>query len=281
MQIQYICGVWGMEELPLEIKLNKIKQGGFDGVEIGVPADNKERKLLKSILKDLDLSLVAQILTAGSSPQEHAKSYEEQFIRSVELEPVIINSHTGKDYFTLEDNVSILETAEKLEDKYGVKAVHEIHRGRATFSINSTMALLTLFPGLKLTADFSHWAVVHESLLEDQEESVNKAIRISHHIHARVGHAEGPQVSDPRAPEWKYNVDAHINWWQKIVDHHIKTGSKLLTICPEFGPPAYMPTLPYTRQPVADQWELNTYMLELLQEKLKIKKEKGDKLPPL
>lgn len=270
-----------MEELPLEVKLKKIKQAGFDGVEIGMPAGNKELKLLKALLKDLDLSLVAQILTTGSSPKEHINSYEEQFKRSSGLNPVIVNSHTGKDFYSIEENVSILKTAAKLEGRYGIKAVHEIHRGRATFSINSTMALLKNFPELKLTADFSHWCCVHESLLEDQQESMDKTVKISHHIHARVGHAEGPQVGDPRAPEWKHNVDVHFGWWQSIVDHHITTGSKLLTICPEFGPPAYMPVLPYTRQPVADQWELNTYMLEALQQRLRIKKEKGDKLPPL
>ena len=33
-----------------------------------------------------------------------------------------------------------------------------------------------------------------------------------------------------------------------------------MTFTPEFGPPGYMPTLPYTKQPVADLWELNAWM---------------------
>jgi hypothetical protein len=164
----------------------------------------------------------------------------------------------------------IFRRARQLEVELGVRVVHEIHRGRATFSTTATAALLEELPDLKLAADFSHWCCVHESLLADQEERVERAIKRSYHIHARVGHPEGPQVTDPRAPEWQEAVAAHLGWWQRIVDHHRASGSAILTICPEFGPPGYMPTLPYTRQPVADLWELNCYMKDLLQKRLRL-----------
>jgi hypothetical protein len=125
-------------------------------------------------------------------------------------------------------------------------------------------------PDLKLAADFSHWCCVHESLLEDQEPALASAIQRSFHLHARVGHPEGPQVSDPRAPEWQPAVEAHLAWWQRIVDHRRRDGAELLTVCPEFGPPDYMPTLPYTRQPVADLWELNCHMKRLLESRLRL-----------
>jgi len=35
----------------------------------------------------------------------------------------------------------------------------------------------------------------------------------------------------------------------------------------EFGPSGYMPTLPYTQQPVADQWSVNKFMLDLLKKR--------------
>jgi hypothetical protein len=83
------------------------------------------------------------------------------------------------------------------------------------------------------------------------------------HVHARIGHAEGPQVSDPRAPEWDQAVKAHLAWWDKIVEIKKQKG-EVLTILTEFGPPDYMPTLPYTRQPLADQWAVNVYMMHLI-----------------
>jgi hypothetical protein len=32
----------------------------------------------------------------------------------------------------------------------------------------------------------------------------------------------------------------------------------------EFGPVDYMPALPYTRQPLADQWQINKHMVDTL-----------------
>jgi len=83
------------------------------------------------------------------------------------------------------------------------------------------------------------------------------------HIHARIGHPEGPQVNDPRAPEWDAAVKAHFAWWDKVAERKKKEGN-VMTVLTEFGPPDYMPTLPYTRQPLADQWDINVHMLGVL-----------------
>ena len=104
---------------------------------------------------------------------------------------------------------------------------------------------------------------MHESLLDDQQDTVSRTLERVDHIHARIGHAEGPQVNDPRAPEWKQAVDAHFAWWDNVVARKKKEG-KVLTFLTEFGPVDYMPALPYTRQPVADQWAINKYMLDIL-----------------
>jgi hypothetical protein len=132
------------------------------------------------------------------------------------------------------------------------------------------MALLDARPHIKLTADFSHWCCVHESLLKDQHERVQRASEHAHYIHARVGHAQGPQVTDPRAPEWKAAVEAHVGWWQQIVDIRAQSGAETLYICTEFGPPDYMVQQPYTRMPIADQWKINLYMKNMLQQNLEV-----------
>ncbi len=268
MKIKYIRGMWGMEQPTLEANLRMIKEGGFDGVEMGAPEDKRRRTELRSILDDLGLDLVVQQWTFGSSPGEHARSFEEQYRRGVELNPLFVNSQTGKDYYTTAENMLLIDAARELEEKCGFQVMHEIHRGRATFSTVATMALIEAMPEIRLTADFSHWCCVHESLLQDQAESVERAILHSCHIHARVGYEEGPQVNDPRAPEWKQALEAHMRWWRKIVEHQRDEGRKVLTICPEFGPPEYMPTLPYTRQPLSNLWEINCHMKDLLKDSL-------------
>ena len=37
-----------------------------------------------------------------------------------------------------------------------------------------------------------------------------------HYTHARVGFAQGPQVSDPAAAEFGNEVRLHVEWWQLI-----------------------------------------------------------------
>jgi hypothetical protein len=81
------------------------------------------------------------------------------------------------------------------------------------------------------------------------------------HIHARVGFEEGPQVNDPRAPEWKAHVEGFENWWQLIWKHQRDVKKYTVTsVTPEQGPFTYQPCIPYTLQPLADIWEVNNWI---------------------
>ena len=94
------------------------------------------------------------------------------------------------------------------------------------------------------------------------------AIGHADYIHARVGHMEGPQVSDPRAPEWSAEVERHMQWWERIAAEHARRGSAFLAVCPEFGPAPYMPALPFTRQPVTDIQEIVVHTMHHLRRRL-------------
>ena len=264
MDIIWIKAVWGMTESTLEAKLHRIQENGYDGIEMGAPADDAERREAIDLLDKMQLRVVAQQWSRGRDIEEHLDTFEEQVRHNAELNPILINSHTGRDIFRLEDNLRMVERAHELEKELGIEIAHEIHRGRMTFCSNSTMELLDAAPELKLTADFSHWCCVHESLLADQQDRVERAMRRSIHIHARVGHTQGSQVTHPGAPEWKETLDAHVTWWKDIVDLRRKEGRPVLTICPEFGPAPYMPALPFTNQPVVDLWSVNLWMKEYL-----------------
>ena len=71
-------------------------------------------------------------------------------------------------------------------------------------------------------------------------------------MHARVGHAEGPQVPDSRHPAWAPNLAAHLAGWNKIAECPRAEGCAFLPVCPQFGPPPYMTLLPNTRRPLTD-----------------------------
>ncbi len=270
MDILWFCATWGMPGKSLEAKLELAREAGFFGVETGVPADARERERFRARLDDLGLALIAQQWTTGADGAAHARSFEEQYQRALEAAPLFVNSHTGRDIFPLSENLVVFRKAQELEGRRGVPVRHETHRGRPTFSAPSTMALLDAAPQVLLTADFSHWCCVHESLLEDLGPQVARAVAASRHIHARVGHAEAPQVTDPRAPEWRRALDAHVGWWQAIVDSRKKAGEASLSVCPEFGPPDYQVTLPGTGRPISDLWEINRAMRDILRERLRV-----------
>src|SRR5690606_10471473 len=107
---------------------------------------------------------------------------------------------------------------------------------------------------------------------EGKENLLAPVIARSHHIHARIGHAEGPQVNDPKAPEWKKALDRQLDIWESVIKKGWKEHKGIFTVTTEFGPPDYMPTVPYTKMPLSDQWQANVFMMEAIKDRLKLKK---------
>jgi sugar phosphate isomerase/epimerase len=266
MKIQFFCPSWG-NTLPFSDFCQRVKTAGYDGVEMALPFDEREKQQTLEALAKHGLALIGQYWQSfEADPSEHAKSYEKYLRHLLTGKPVLINCQTGKDYFTFAQNQRLFQLADQVAKESGVRILHETHRGKALFAAHVTQAYLTNLPDLRLTLDISHWCNVHESLLGDQAEAVALALGRTDHVHSRVGHPEGPQVNDPRAPEWAGALEAHLGWWDNIVAAHRLRGSTL-TITTEFGPATYMPTLPYTQQPVADQFAINVHMMELLKKR--------------
>ena len=268
MKIKYLCTMWGMNQPTLEDSFNMIKGAGFDGVEMSLPSNKEEIKDIDALLKENGLDLVAQVRAEGLTVDTQIGFLEKELDSVLELNTLLTNVHCGKDYWPLAENIEVISIAQRLAGELGIKIMHETHRARATFCTTSTMDIIDALPKIRFTADFSHWCCVHNSLLQDQQDSVSRVIERTDYIHARVGSAISPQVTDPRASQWKEAVETHVRWWEKIAEHHKNKDSEFLPICSEFGPPEYMATLPSTGKPIADQWEINCYMKEMLKERL-------------
>jgi hypothetical protein len=268
MKIKYLCTMWGMNQPTLEESFSLIKGAGFDGVEMSLPSNREEIKNIDALLKEIGLDLVAQVRAEGSTVEAQIDFLEKELNRVLGLNTLLVNVHCGKDYWPLAENIKVISIAQRLASELGIKILHETHRARATFCTTSTMDIIDALPEIRFTADFAHWCCVHNSLLQDQQDSVNRVIERSDYIHARVGSATSPQITDPRASSWEEAVEAHVRWWGKIVEHHKNSNSEFLSICSEFGPPEYMVTMPSTGKPIADQWDINCYMKEMLKERL-------------
>lgn len=249
----------------------RTKKSGYDGIEIWFPSEVESQKQLKLALEKYGLKLGFLNGTNKSIPfEESLKAYTEHFKTLLSWKPVYINCHTGSDFFTMEQNKAFIDAAIKIGKESGIPVYHETHRSRFSYNLPDTKKYLKAIPDLKLTLDISHWMVVHESLLENQNENLTEVIKRTNHIHARVGHAEGPQVNDPEAPEWKKALDRHMDIWEKVILQKWAESDKPFTITSEFGPPTYMQTLPYTQVPVADQWKANVFIMQAIKKRMKV-----------
>lgn len=245
---------------------SKISALGYDGAELWYPADTSQRKEIYAAFEKHQLKLGFLVGGSDRDAQLHFGQFRSSLEGAASLKPVYINCHSGRDHFAFEQNRKFIELTTQVSKSSGVPVYHETHRSRILYSAPVARHFIERLPNLRITLDVSHWCNVHESLLQDQEETMTMALERVDHIHARIGHAEGPQVNDPRAPEWKEAVDAHFAWWDTVVSRK-KAEGKRITFLTEFGPVDYMPALPYTRQPVADQWAINKHMLDILRKR--------------
>ena len=260
---------WGFEGT-LDAFCAKAKKEGYDGVEMWWPTDDKKaQEELFAALKKYGLEIGFLCGGSQNNPQQHLDFYKKMIdaaARQNIQRPLYINNHSGRDHFGFDDNKKFIEHTNALAKETGITICHETHRSRILFAAHIAKQYIEKFPELRLTLDISHWCNVHESLLADQKETVDMALERTDHIHARIGHPEGPQVNDPRAPEWEITVKQHFDWWDKVVERKKKNGERM-TILTEFGPPDYMPTMAYTRQPLSDQWAINVHMMHLLRKR--------------
>jgi hypothetical protein len=245
--------------------LARVKHAGFDAAELYLPGVGESDETVRRMHADAGLDLVAQIVTDGESPAAHGESLRRLYDRALFCGAVRVNCHTGADWFPFADNIRLFETALGLEAGEGPGICHETHRGRALFSAPETQRFLAEIPALRLTADFSHWQVVHETDdLARQAEAVDAAIGRAWHIHARVGCAQAPQVADARAPEFAPQLEILLGLWRRILQVRASDGADFVAITPEFGPPPYQPVAPSTARALADPWAVNLWMRDYL-----------------
>lgn len=270
---RFVYPFWGSEAQPVNKVLNHALNHGFEGIEINIPNNDDYKQQLQTALTPIkkqhpNFILIPQQVRAFTkeSPANYLRGVLKQLDQLRSFENDFINSHTGRDYYSFSDNCKIIEAIETYALKHNLQIYHEIHRGRFTFHSTTTLPYLNKFPKLKLVGDLSHWCVVSESMLDDQEDVLNRILPHIHHIHARIGFEQAAQVNHPFAPEWTPQLNRFLKWWQQIFDIH-KT-KKTISITPEFGPYPYMPQTPFEQKPLAHQHELNVQMKTYLEQHL-------------
>nr|WP_136250985.1 sugar phosphate isomerase/epimerase [Ningiella ruwaisensis] len=264
MQLEFYMPLWGNEDLQFSEFCARVRRAGFDGVEMNLPSKAftlAERADYAKAATNEGLKFALQhVETNDADFVSHKHKLAELMRVYAQVSPQFINSHTGRDFFSLEENLELIDMLASVSAELGIPIYHETHRSRCNFAAHISAQFVKVRPDIKQTADFSHFCCVAETLLEDQAHNLELIIPSIHHIHARVGDAQSPQVNHPNAPEHKAAFDAHMNWWMRILKMAKARGDTHFTITPEFGPLPYMPCIPFTGMPVSNQWEINVFM---------------------
>lgn len=268
MTLELFKTLWGHDG-DLASAVTLARDAGFTGIEGPAPMEEGDRS---GFFQRLDgVPWIAEVTTCTLpgeylpiphlGPAEHLKSLEKGILRSLPGEPGFITTMAGSDAWSLAESLRFHEGVLRLEHAHNITISVETHRGRPTYNPWRTAEILAEFPELRLTCDFSHWCVVTERLILDQEPNLLDVISShAHHIHGRVGYAQGPQVPDPRAPEHAEDLAAHERWWDVLFASMRTRGMKAATLTPESGPDGYLHRHPFTGTPVADLWEINKWL---------------------
>jgi len=261
-----------------------IGKAGYTGIEAPIKvALDFGKKEFCSLLQDHNLKYIPMVFSSGPAPvvpgadskypghpkpgrsvDQHFDVWRAQVEESLSIGSAValINCHSGSDYFKQSESEEFFRRVLEVEKNISTVITHETHRGRVLYSPWVARALLPNFPHLRLTADLSHFLCVAESSVNDGElnAAISELAPHVHHIHARYGHEQSPQIIDPRAPEWEQHVTGFERWWETIWRSQRARKLDVSTVSPEHGPPHYLASLPYTRQPIVNLWEINSWV---------------------
>ncbi len=262
MRLLFFAAWWGRDADGVDAMIDEVAASGYDGIETFVPADTTERRRLATAIQRAGLVCIAHQYEADGDDATCRRQLAENLRRAGDLAPMLVNSHTGRDFWPTDRIDPLLDVGLEAEALLGVEVLHETHRSRFPYSAAVTAAYLARHPGLRLTADLSHWACVSETLLEDQANLLEAALGRSHHTHLRVGWAQSAQVPDPAQPRWRRELDTHVDWWRRIRDHLGAAGRESMTLTCEVGPPPYMPVDDRSGAPQSDFRAQNVWLRE-------------------
>ncbi len=267
---------WWTGPPELDLLIRQTIDDGFDGIEGPIPKTKQERQRLCHLLQNNGLVFIAEA-TTGSDPNspkdwwiprpertidDHHEDLKWVVDHAQDVGALFVSTMCGYDAWSWQQNVDFFGHALELEKSSGITVSFETHRSRSLYNPWTTRDLLNAYPTMKLTCDFSHWCVVCERLIDTEWPILELCAERAQHIQCRVGYPQHAQVPDPRANEYKDALTAHERWWSLIWDKQQEQGMPQTTMMPEFLYDGYMQTLPYTRMPVADVWEITCWMAQ-------------------
>ncbi|CAF1018123.1 unnamed protein product [Didymodactylos carnosus] len=271
-QLKFFRALWGAEaqfSTDIDHLFTEFHRLGYAGVEATLSDIHRicqnDHEAFRRALHDNQLELIGLVQTTyptikndiwqDLSIDEHLANLENHFEEFMQYKPIHVNIQGGQDSWSIEENEQFFEKALEVQAKYPqVTSSHETHRSRSLYNPFITAHIVKRFPTLRLTADYSHFMLVCERLLEhptDDERFRLFASRIDH-LHARVGSTQHAQVNDPL--ESKKESEQMQRWWEMIWD--AQKNRTWITLTPEYGP------VPYAITSEINVWDLTNREME-------------------
>ncbi len=266
MRLDIFRSLWGYLG-EMRAALEEASTSGVAGIEARLPLEAEARTALRRSLAASGLDYIAICFTDSAvlprqhaTPTEHLQDLDRKLDWASELAPRFVNVLAGNDRWSLAQQVDFFGRALELATRHGQFCSFETHRARSLYSPWVTLDLIRQLPDLRFTSDISHWVVVCERLLDDPADDLAPFVERVHHIQARVGYDQGPQVPHPAAPEFAAQLAFHQSHWAAIWRSQQERGYESSTLTPEFGPDGYLHHFPFTDMPVADLAQVNEWM---------------------
>lgn len=275
MKIDFFYPRWESEAIDWVDFAQQVKVEDFDGIEdfpLDDPARNENMVNNPHDTGRDYIVLQAELTENGSGFNRYMDALKRNLYSLIRyqknpIKPRYIVSQTGREYFSIEQTGPCFALGDRMAQESGIPILQETHPNKWSDAAHIVNDNLKSFPSLRLALDLSRWVCVSERFLEDQKASIDLAIQHADHLHAGVGHPQGSQVTDPRTNENKEALEHHLAWWDQWIAYLVRQGRSCAAITPEFGPYPYRAYVPDSRSPVADQHEINLWMMHLLNQR--------------
>lgn len=265
MKLDVFRSLWGWRGDPYAMAA-EVREQGFAGVEARMRV---EPQVFRAALAAEGLDHIAVAFTGGDvvavqawDVARHCDELARAIERAEAYDARAVNVLAGNDRWPLAQQVDFFGRAQALADAAPMPVTFESHRAGSLYSPWLTLEIIAQVPGLRFTADLSHWVVVCERRLDDPLDDLSPFIDRVHHMQARVGYDQGPQVPHPAAPEYADWLHWHGAMWQAIWTAAAARGQDIMTLTPECGADGYTHLLPFTQAPVADRHEMNLWLAQ-------------------
>lgn len=260
MKLIRAVSCWGNEASPPEA-LRLAQEWGFEAVE--GPVEGLDA------IAGAGTPLIAEIVTGCEpggyvpdlkrTPDQHLEEFRRKLELAMAVAPLRITTMAGCDFWDFPTACRFFGELLGIASRAGAEVCIETHRSRPTFHPARTLRLLSELPEMRLTLDVSHWCVVCERLVPDEDPWMTPIEGKVGHLHARVGYDQGPQVPDPRVERHAGEREAHLACWGRIAARHAAAGAEFFTVTPEFGPDGYLQSDPRSGRPAGDLREINRW----------------------